>query len=56
MKIGREARRLKPSSEGNERNQLGVSKSLIGEERACIQQMFFGGKRIIKLALPQKLI
>jgi hypothetical protein len=31
MKIGRKARRLKPSSEGNERNQLGESESLIRE-------------------------
>jgi hypothetical protein len=31
MKIGRKARRLKLGSERNERNQLGVSESLIGE-------------------------
>jgi len=56
MRIGRKARRLKPSSKGNERNQLGVSESLIGERRACIQQVFVVGKRVIKLTLPEKLI
>jgi hypothetical protein len=32
MKIGRKARRLNPSSEGNERTQLGESGNLTGEE------------------------